>query len=451
MLNLLMRICYYNFGEFNKAEFKKFLLMGCIFALIIGVYWTLKPLKDSIFIQLVDKMHLPFAKTLTVAALLPIVIIFTKLLEHHSREKMLILLPIFNGMLILVFSIFMYIAQGTDNTFLHKTLGYLWYIFVESFGSLMMALFWAFAADTTHSKSAEKGFPLIVAIGQLGGIFLPYNIGGIPHRFGYTSDAISMIILSILIFLIIPIVRYLLNSTPNELLYSNKKMNMIKQKSNNGFFEGIKLIIANKYLLGIFTSIFIYETIITIFDFNFKLEAATQFNGVELTHFLSIYASSINLISLLFLLLGISNISRNFGLGISLCVVPIMFAFGLVVFSENRSLWSLFILMISLKATNYACNIPSLKQLYIPTSSTARFKAQAWIETFGSRLSKETGSLVNMSLTPLRHIFGEIPGKSLYLTGVIVLGIPLLIVWILTSLYLNKCYKTAIKENKLIC
>ena len=51
MLNFLMRICRFNFGDFEKEEFKKFMYMGAIFALIIGVYWTLRPLKDAIFIQ----------------------------------------------------------------------------------------------------------------------------------------------------------------------------------------------------------------------------------------------------------------------------------------------------------------------------------------------------------------------------------------------------------------
>lgn len=73
MLQLLIRICSFNFGEFEREEFKKFLRMGLIFALIIGVYWTLRPLKDSLFIQLVDKMHLPYAKTISVLALLPLV------------------------------------------------------------------------------------------------------------------------------------------------------------------------------------------------------------------------------------------------------------------------------------------------------------------------------------------------------------------------------------------
>ena len=64
--------------------------MGAIFALIIGVYWTLRPLKDAVFIQLVGNLQLPFAKTVSVLALLPLVMFYTRLLEKTSRERMLI-------------------------------------------------------------------------------------------------------------------------------------------------------------------------------------------------------------------------------------------------------------------------------------------------------------------------------------------------------------------------
>ena len=107
ILQFFQWVCSFNFGSFEKEEFKKFLRLGIIFALIIGVYWTLRPLKDAIFIQFVGKYQLPFAKTISVLALLPIVMFYTKLLEKTSREKMLVILPIFYGSTIFLFSILM--------------------------------------------------------------------------------------------------------------------------------------------------------------------------------------------------------------------------------------------------------------------------------------------------------------------------------------------------------
>ncbi len=86
-MNFLLKLCRLNFGDFELSEFKKFLKMGVIFSLIIGVYWTLRPLKDAIFIQLVDKMDLPYAKTISLLALLPLVIFYTKLGSVEKFNK----------------------------------------------------------------------------------------------------------------------------------------------------------------------------------------------------------------------------------------------------------------------------------------------------------------------------------------------------------------------------
>lgn len=462
VLQFFQWLCRFNFGEFEREEFKKFLRMGLIFALIIGVYWTLRPLKDSIFIQLVGKFQLPFAKTISVLALLPLVMVYTRLLEKTSRERMLVILPAFYGTAILCFSLLMNLVQNSAESlasssvfyaFGLKTLGYTWYLFVESFGSLVVALFWAFAADTTEPLHAKRGFPLVVAIGQIGGIIFPYGIGGLPHRLYCSTDSLSMFCLGLLVLFIIPLVHYFLKKTPKTLLTSfhGKNEKQEEAKHEPGFLEGLKLLVKNKYLLGIFGANFIYEVIITIFDFNFKIAAGSVYSGVALSNYLSIYGSSVNTVSLLCLLLGISNVTRFLGIEIALAAMPIIVGFALFGFMSMNTLTFLFALMVGSKAINYALNGPALKQLYIPTTPDVKFKAQAWIETFGSRSSKQAGSLFNMSLGPMQTAFGSALGKSYYLTLSGVLCFPLLALWLAIALFLGKSFKKAVNSNTTIC
>lgn len=436
--------------------------MGIIFALIIGVYWTLRPLKDAIFIQLVGKLQLPFAKTVSVLALLPLVMFYTKLLERTSRERMLVILPIFYGITVLGFSACMLFIQASAAEIaarsfgflmFTKTLGYIWYLFVESFGSLVVALFWAFAADTTEPTPAKRGFPLIVAIGQLGGVIMPYSVGGMPYRMGLTTDALSMATLGFLILLIIPLVKYFLKSTPKDLLTSFKAKNeqVEESKQEPGFLEGLKLLLKNKYLLGIFAANFIYEVVVTIFDFNFKIAASSVYSGVALSNYLSIYGSSVNIVSLACLLLGISNVTRYLGVGIALAAMPVIVGLALLGFLTLGSLTFLFALMVGSKAINYALNGPALKQLYIPTTPDVKFKAQAWIETFGSRSSKQAGSVFNMMLAPLQTSFGALAGKSYYLMLSGVLCFPLLGLWLIIAIFLGRTFRKAINEKKVVC
>jgi len=454
VLSFFQKICRFNFGDFEKEEFKKFLRMGLIFALIIGVYWTLRPLKDAIFIQLVDKLQLPYAKTVSVIALLPLVMFYTKLLEKTSRERMLRILPTFYGISVLLFAVCMYFVQGAmEPTVLTKALGYIWYVFVESFGSLVVALFWAFAADTTEPTSAKRGFPLVVAIGQMGGIFLPYGVGGLPHRLGLSTDALSMSVLGILILLILPLVQYFLKATPSHLMVSfeGKNEKAVEKQQEPGFLEGLKLLLKHKYLLSIFAANFIYEVVITIFDFNFKVAASSLHTGVALSHYLSLYGSSVNIVSLGCLLLGISNVTRFLGVGVALAAMPVIVGLALVGFLSMDSLAFLFTLMVGSKAINYALNGPALKQLYIPTTPDVKFKAQAWIETFGSRTSKQAGSVFNMSLAPLQKSMGALLGKARYMMLSGAICFPLLVLWFIVAIYLGRSFKKAIHEKSVIC
>lgn len=462
MLQFFQRVCRFNFGDFDTDEFKKFLRLGLIFALIIGVYWTLRPLKDAIFIHLVDRLHLPYAKTVSVLALLPLVMFYTRLLERTSREKMLMILPAFYGIAILGFAVLMSLAQApveqiASRSFIPfiatKALGYSWYLFVESFGSLVVALFWAFATDTTEPASAKRGFPLVVAIGQMGGIISPYGIGGLPHRLGLQTDTLSMVCLGVLTLLIIPLTRYFLRATPPHLLTSFHGKNQEQEESGQepGFLEGLKLMLRHRYLLGIFAANFIYEVVVTIFDFNFKLAAAAQYSGVALSHYLSLYGSSVNIISLLCLLLGISNVTRFLGVRAALAAMPIIVGVALLSFLTIDTLAFLFVLMVGSKAINYALNGPALKQLYIPTTADVRFKAQAWIETFGSRASKEAGSIFNMLLTPMQSAFGALTGRFYYLLLSGALGFPLLAFWFGTALFLGKTFQQALDNKKVVC
>lgn len=462
ILKFFQWICRFNFGNFEKEEFKKFLRMGVIFALMIGIYWTLRPLKDAVFIQLVDKLQLPFAKTASVITLLPLVMFYTKLLEKTSRERMLIILPIFYGISILVFSLIMLWFQAPSAVIASrsvlflaatKAMGYIFYVFVESFGSLMIALFWAFATDTTKADSAKKGFPLVVAIGQMGGIVFPYSIGGLPHRLGLSTDSLSMLCLGALILLIIPMVRYFLKATPKHLLESfhGKNEKAEERKQEPGFLEGLKLLLKHRYLLCIFAANFIYEVVITIFDFNFKIAASSAYSGVALSNYLSIYGSSVSIVSLLCLLLGISNVTRFLGIGIALAAMPVIVGGALTGFLTINSLTFLFALMVGSKAINYALNGPALKQLYIPTTPDVKFKAQAWIETFGSRSSKQAGSVFNMSLAPLEASLGAMAGKARYLMLSGTICFPLLAIWLIIAIYLGRSFHKAIHSNKVIC
>ena len=52
-----------------------------------------------------------------------------------------------------------------------RLIGWVSYFAIESYGSLMVALFWAFTNASMDPRTAESAYGLIVAFAQLGAIF----------------------------------------------------------------------------------------------------------------------------------------------------------------------------------------------------------------------------------------------------------------------------------------
>jgi len=461
------------FGKFEREEFKKFLRMGLTFTFILGSYWTIRYLKNFVFSALVGAASQPYAKTASILLLIPLVMLYTKVLDYYSREKMFYRISLIYGFLTLVFAILLntstfgiaakdVVAARTGMAFLGtQILGYLWYVFVESYGSLVVALFWAIASDTTMPDSAKRGFSLVVALGQVGAIAGPAYIAKLPRLFMYMlpevnflhNPSVSVAVASLMIFASIWFLNYFLTATPKELLVSFQGKNeaAVEKEQEPGLLEGFWLLIEHKYLLSIFAVSFFYEFIIAVFDVHFQTLAEAAYSGLELSEYHANYASYVNTVALVCLLCGVSNITRYLGLTVSLCLMPLIVGAAIFGFTSFNSLTFLFWLMVGSKAINYALNGPALKQLYIPTSHDARFKAQAWIETFGSRFSKEGGAIFNMLLKPLQNRFGGIAGRAYHVMLSSYVGYSFVIVWFFVALFLGRTFKQAIDEKRVVC
>ncbi len=463
VLSILQILAKPIFGTFNQEEFKKFLRLGFAFSCIIGCYWTLRTLKYAIFCPLVGASEIPYAKTVSLICLIPLVMFYSTLLDKLNRRTMFYTLASAYAVMIIIFALllssesigeasYQLVAARTGFASLGtKILGYAWYFFVESYGSLLVALFWAIASDTTKPQSAKQGFYLVTALGQVGGILGPVSIARLPRYFGLATNGLAIAACSLITLLAIFAVKNFFTQTPKELLTSYHATPDKDAKEKPGLAEGLKLLVSKKYLLGIFAAIAFFEIIVTIFDLHFQILASATYSGTDLTEYLGWYGSSVNLVTLISLLLGISNITKYFGLRVSLVLMPIITACAITGFITFDSLTFLFILMVGSKALNYGLNGPAIKQLYIPTSHDVRFKAQAWIETFGSRGAKEAGSIFNMSLKPLQAHFGLIAGRLHHIALSSYLGYSLVIAWFFIALFLGKTYKKAIDNNEIVC
>lgn len=451
IIGALKRIAQVLWGKFeSKEEFCKFLLLALTMGVIIFVYWTLRPIKDSVFLTMIGKDHLWKAKILSLFVSLPLVICYSKLVDAFGRKRVFYVLSAIYGITMLGFYwVFTDPNIGMNNTVAStdRYVAWAWYAYVESFGSLVVALFWAIATDVTLPDAAKRGFPLIAFFAQLGNIGGPFMVTKTIEAKLFATSAPLVLISGILVFVVGLLMKLFNTVIPQEDLVGYPAGNVESaSKEEAGFLEGLKLLLTNRYLFGMFLIIAFYELIITIVDNHFKCCTSEAF-GAEagIASYLANYGMWTGIVALVCLILGISNIQRKLGMRISLFILPLLVGVAVLTLWMNPySLGVLFWIMVGSKAVNYAFNQPTLKQLYIPTTEDTKYKAQAWIEAFGSRSSKAGGS----AIAGFRQSFATI---AQYITMTSFLSFGLIGLWILVAFYIANQFNKAIKEDKVVC
>jgi AAA family ATP:ADP antiporter len=322
-------------------------------------------------------------------------------------------------------------------------------VYVEVIGSLVVALFWAFTADTTMPEPAKRGYPLIALGGQLGNIVGPLFLRA--DRWGFANSAPIVFVLACFLLSMALIMWIFMKVVPKSQLVGYHGKNEEKE-TEPGLLEGLRLVLTKPYLLGIFAIVMIYEVIVTVFDFYFKKLASTEYTTeVALSNYLANYAVATGVVAFLCVLLGINSIQRRLGMTTSLVLLPVLVAGAVVLLKFNPYLSIAFWIMVTAKAINYALNQPTLKQVYIPTTKDTKYKAAAWLEMFGSRGAKAGGSGINALQGVFKGKYGSAAGVSLFLTVSSGISLSLIVVWLFAAVFVAKKYNRAIERNEVVC
>jgi len=421
-------------GDITGQEFKRFGMLSLTFLFLIGTYWLMRPLKDTLFMRIVGRSYIPYAKMLSVVILFPLIMLYSKLVDMVEKQKLFYILCTAYASLFIVVSILLKhptIGMANTATSPDRMLGWLIYIGIESFGSMLPALFWSFVASNTDTASAKKGYGLIIFGAQIGSITGP--LLATQAEFIGLPTLLTLVACGVLIVPILIKVFITMYPTAAEATVVNQK--------KTGMFEGLRLLLSRPYLMGILGVATLYEVIGTVVDYQMKFVVDESCKTPEqVARFLGWFGASANSLTLVFALLGTAYFIRRFGLTICLVLFPVCVGLVIVNIMTFPSLTTLFVGMIVIKGLSYALNNPCKEIMYIPTSKDAKFKAKSWIDSFGGRSSKAVGSGINA-------IFVNMADLLLY-GSLISLGI--VGIWIVIAMYVGKTNKKLVETGTVI-
>ena len=421
-------------GDLTKKEASEFSMLSLTLFVILGSYWLMKPLKEAVFMKTVGKLYLPYAKMACFLFIIPLILIYSKLVDLVAKQK---LFYIISGTYIILFIMFAAmlnnpsIGLANHEASPYRLLGWTMYLAIETFGSLMITLFWSFVVSSTDTQSAKRGYPLILAGAQIGAIIGP-SIAIQAPKIGIPN---LTLIVAIGVLIIPLLVKIFITMFPETIECH------AEEKPKTGPIEGIKLLFSRWYLIGILGVATLFDIVASILEYQLNYMADDTFATADkIASFIGYLGLTTNSFSLVFALIGTSFLIRRFGLTASLVLFPVATTFVVLGVWIHPSLWFLFASVVTIKALSYVLNNPCKEMMYIPTSKDVKFKTKSWIDMFGLRSSKAAGSGINTMFTQFSDLIFY---GSLISFGVIGL-------WIAAALYVGRRNKELTTSGEII-
>lgn len=445
-------------GDLSNEEIKKFGILAATLFLIIGAYWLLRVMKNPSFDLLVGYEWQPVAKFASVFSVVLVVLLYSKLVDWFSAVSLFWILGLTYG---LGFIFIGYFINRPDMVTISSTsifaplfswipgrgFGWFTYLFLESFGSIFVALFWSFVASRTSTDSAKRGYGMIMSTTQLGVILGPLTVSMFAKSWGLP---VLWAIGGTLVCLVPFIITYYNRVVPHDTVGTTHEA----PKKKTGMLEGLKLLFSKSYLAGLFVVVAVYEVISTIVEFQMnmlikKAYPASADGGAMFATLDAYNGACVGILSFFFALFGASYFMRTFGLKFCLVSFPVMIGITVIaVYSgfmlgatSTQLMWLSFGAVIVIKGLNYALNVPSKEVLYIPTSKDVKFKAKGWIDAFGNRTTKLLGATVTNPLSK---------SITLLLSYGTVASLAIIACWIPVAIFVGNKFEKLQKENKII-
>lgn len=448
--------------EVEPHERSKTVFLGIAFFFIIFSYTLIKELKDSVFMGIVGRECVPQAKLLTIFVLIPLVFLYSKLVDNMRRYQLLaVCATVFSLVGLLCTYLIGHPTAGLPNTVTgsDRMLGWIFYFFVESFSPFVLSVFWAFLNSVSSPKSAKQNYGILIAFSKVGGmlsaglgwLFL-YN-SGFLNTCGITDVGMIQIllVLSSLSLLAVPVTVYLMiKHVPGaylhgyEAAYKLEKRHSKDGKEKEGILSGLKMLLKYPYTFGIFGFVLFYEVISSVLSYQ-RLGMAQDAGcgGIAGTSsFLLGLSFAVHCVGFCISFFGTRIIVSKLGERLSLILIPLSMGAMLLYYTFSTSPIALLISFVVIRAIYYAINQPVTESLYIPTVKAVKFKSKSWIDTFGKKMAKGMGSVFNWTAS----VFGEafsIPIHAGLFGTVIVL-------WTGVAYFLGKRYDLAIKNQEVI-
>ncbi len=383
------------------------------FFLIIMALYQLKPASRSLFIETLGAERLPYIWIATAVTMGAFITYYHRLVERHSRLNVVLgtCLTI-SGLLIAFRLLLKYPGPIVPACF---------YVFVDILGVVLVEQFWSLTNSIYTTHEGKSWYGLVGTGGLVGGV-----AGGwvsamlIKHTPLQTPD---LLLTAAGIIGTIFALTWLMGRV--GIYCEVEHVVRPHQKASGGW----RILGHSRYLLLIAAILLLAQLASPLVEYQFLNTVESAYPDREArTAFLSLFFSVLGILSI-GVNLGITPlVHRYLGAIAGLLVQPLMiFIFSWCFFLQSTLFFSS-ATKISDRALSYSINRASKELLYVPVDSVLIYQAKAWIDMFGYRLFKVTGSVVILLFTQWLPFKVSVPQLSWFTISICAIWISIIFV-----------------------
>jgi ATP:ADP antiporter, AAA family len=368
-------------AEVRRDEVVSVLLLSLLMFLILGAYYFLKTAREVFILSEGGAEVKSYSSAGQAVLLLFLVPAYGAFASRVDRVRLVQGVTLF-----FVAHLGLFLAALTAG--LHVGIPY--FLWIGIFNVVVIAQFWAFAADLYSQEQGKRLFPVIGVGASLGAWVGSMRAGEVIVTFGAPRLLIAAAILLVVCALLTGVINRV--STRAETKSQTKPQS---EPAPLGRENGFSLIFKDRYLtliaaLMVLLNVvnttgeylfgrYVVETANTLHGTGPEAEAARQaFIGATYSSLFS----TVNFVGFFLQMFVVSRVFKFLGVGRSLFVHPFVAVAGYLVMAVAPSLAVMRWLKIADNGIDYSLGNTTKQALWLPTSRDAKYKAKQAVDSF---------------------------------------------------------------------
>lgn len=412
------------FFNIRREEVAPILAAALYFFCILTALMILRPTRDALGMQRgLDAIRWLFMVTLV--ATLVVNPLFGWLVARFRRLIFITATHAFFAVNLLLFcGLLVFAPQAVG-----ETTGMVFYVWMSVFNLFITMVFWALMADRFSLEQSKRIFGVIAVGGTLGAIFGSSLAALLAEVLG---AAMLLVVAAGFLGLATAAAWMVALLQPERAVaHGPERAPAVDERARIGgsAWEGFRAVFRSPYLLGVSGYVLILAVMVTFIYFTRLQMVAALGEGVDMRAGVFAQIDLATQVAVLVLqLLVTGRLMKRLGVHLTLALLPLTVALGFIGLAIVGSLIALVLFEATFRAVQRAIMRPARETLFTVVSREEKYKAKAFIDTFGYRAGDAVGAQTE-------GLLGRI---GMGLTALAAVAVPLALAWAVLGIWLGR-------------